>query len=137
MSFRARLALGSAAAVAVAIVVSSIVVYFLVRNELRSEIDNSLRSQAVQIPNLPGRPLQVRVGPHEYAIYIQADPFGGQFQLVDSNGNSYRPQEFNRLNSLLPGVAQARLVAAGNADGGFRDARQNGTHLRIFTTQLS
>jgi two-component system sensor histidine kinase MprB len=136
MSFRARLALGSAAAVAVAIVASSIVVYFLVRNELRSEIDNSLRSQALQIPNLPGRPLQVRVGPHEYAIYVQADPFGGQFQLVDGDGNSYRPQEFNHLNPLLPGVAQARLVAAGKAGGGFTDARQGGTHLRIFTTQF-
>jgi two-component system sensor histidine kinase MprB len=137
VSFRARLALGSAAAVAVAIVASSIVVYFLVRNELRSEIDNSLRSQAVQIPNLPGRGLQARVGPHEYAIYIQADPFGGQFQLVDSNGNSYRPQEFNHLNPLLPGVAQARLVAAGKAGGGIRDARQDDTHLRILTAQLS
>jgi two-component system sensor histidine kinase MprB len=137
VTFRARLALGSAAAVAVAIVLSSIVVYFLVRNELRSEIDNSLRSQAVQIPNLPGARLRVRVAPHQYAIYIQADPFGGQFQLVDSNGNSYRPQEFNRLNPLLPGLAQARLVAAGKAGGGFRDARQSGTHLRIFTTQLS
>src|SRR5215468_7145350 len=121
MSFRARLALGSAAAVAVAIILSSIVVYFLVRNELRNQIDNSLRSQAVQIPNLPGRGLQVRVAPHEYAIFISADPFGGQFQFVDSNGDSYRPQEFNRLNPLLPGVAEARLVAAGEAGSGFRD----------------
>ncbi len=137
MSFRARLALGSAAAVAVAIVVSSITVYFLVRSELRNEIDNSLRSQAVQIPRLPGRGLQVRVAPREYAIYISADPFGGQFQFVDSNGNSYRPEEFNRLNPLLPGVSMARLVAAGRAVGGFRDARGGGTHLRIFTTQLS
>jgi two-component system sensor histidine kinase MprB len=137
VSFRARLALGSAAAVAVAIVVSSITVYFLVRSELRNEIDNSLRSQAVQIPRLPGRGLQVRVAPREYAIYISADPFGGQFQFVDSNGNSYRPEEFNRLNPLLPGVSMARLVAAGRAVGGFRDARGGGTHLRIFTTQLS
>jgi two-component system sensor histidine kinase MprB len=137
VSLRARLALGSAAAVAVAIVASSITVYFLVRSELRSEIDNSLRSQAVQIPQLPGRGLQVRVAPHQYAIYVAADPFGGQFQLVDSNGNSYRPQEFSRLNPLLPGVSEARLVAAGNDGGGFRDARQDGTHLRIFTTQLS
>ncbi len=137
MSFRARLALGSAAAVAVAIVASSITVYFLVRSELRNEIDASLRNQAVQIPRLPGRGLQVRVAPREYAIYISADPFGGQFQFVDSNGNSYRPQEFNRLNPLLPGVSGARLVAAGKSGGGFHDARQAGTHLRIFTTQLT
>jgi two-component system sensor histidine kinase MprB len=137
VSFRARLALGSAAAVAVAIVASSIVVYFLVRNELRNQIDNSLRNQAVQIPNLPGARLRARVGPHQYLIFIQADPFGGQFQFIDSNGNSYRPQEFNHLNSLLPGVTQARLVAAGKEGGGFADATQSGTHLRIFTTQLS
>jgi two-component system sensor histidine kinase MprB len=137
MSFRARLALGSAAAVAVAIVVASIAVYFIVRSELRSQIDDSLKSQALQIPNLPGRGLQVRVAPHEYAIYISADPFGGQFQFVDSNGNSYRPQEFNHLNPLLPGIAQAKLVAAGKGADGFRDARQSGTHLRVFTTQLS
>jgi two-component system sensor histidine kinase MprB len=137
VSFRARLALGSAAAVAVAIIVASIAVYFIVRSELRSEIDNSLRSQAVQIPQLPGNGLHVRVAPHQYALYVQADPFGGQFQYVDSNGNSYRPEEFNTLNPLLPGVAQARLVAAGETGGGFRDARLGGTHLRIFTTQLS
>jgi two-component system sensor histidine kinase MprB len=137
MSFRARLALGSAAAVAVAIVAASIAVYFIVRSELRSQIDDSLKSQALQIPNLPGRGLQVRVAPHEYAIYISADPFGGQFQFVDSNGNSYRPQEFNHLNPLLPGITQAKLVAAGKTADGFRDARQSGTHLRVFTTQLS
>jgi two-component system sensor histidine kinase MprB len=108
-----------------------------VRNELRSQIDTSLRNQAVQIPQLPGNGLHVRVGAHEYAIFIQADPFAGQFQYVDSNGNSYRPEEYNHLNPLLPGVAQARLVAAGKTGGGFRDARQSGTHLRIFTTQLS
>jgi two-component system sensor histidine kinase MprB len=137
MSFRARLALGSAAAVAVAIVASSITVYFLVRNELRSQVDSSLRNQAVQIPKLPGRGLSARVAPHEYAIFIQADPFSGQFQYVDGNGNSYRPEEYNHLNPLLPGVARAKLVAAGKEGSGFGDATQGGTHLRIFTTQLS
>ena len=49
MSFKARLALGSAAAVAVAIVLASVIVYFLVRNELRAQVDRNLANEAQQI----------------------------------------------------------------------------------------
>jgi two-component system, OmpR family, sensor histidine kinase MprB len=136
MTFRARLVAGAAAAVAVAIVLASVLVYFLVRNELRGQVDDSLRTQAVQIPNLPGRGLQTQLGPHDYATFVTADPFGGQFQFVDSAGNTYRPEEFNTVNPLLPGVAMAKQVAGGKAKSGFRDVTQRGTHLRIFTTQL-
>ena len=138
MSFRARLAVGSAAAVAVAILLASVVVYFLVRNELRSQVDDSLRSQVTQIPQLPGTGLQNLIAPHSYAIYVQADPFGGLFQYVDSLGNTYRPKEFNRINPLLPGVAAARRVALGTQAGGFHDAFLTGTHIhvRILTKEV-
>ena len=45
MSFRARLTLAAAAAVAVAVVGASAITYALVRNELRSQVDDTLRSQ--------------------------------------------------------------------------------------------
>ena len=45
MSFRARLALGAAAAMAPAIVTASFVVYFIVKDQLRSPIDDSLRRE--------------------------------------------------------------------------------------------
>jgi two-component system sensor histidine kinase MprB len=129
---------GSAAAVAFAVVLASVVVYFLVRSELRSQIDDSLQQQALQIPNLPGTGLQNEVGPRAYVIYVAADPFGGQFQYVDSLGDTYRPKEFNRIFPLLPGVAAAKAVAAGQQDGGFRDDTLSGTHthVRIFTKQI-
>ena len=48
MSFRARLTLVAAAAVALAVVAASAVVYVVVRNELRSRVDNDLRSRAAR-----------------------------------------------------------------------------------------
>ena len=46
MSFRARLTLVAAAAVALAVVVASAVVYIVVRSELRARVDNDLRNRA-------------------------------------------------------------------------------------------
>jgi two-component system, OmpR family, sensor histidine kinase MprB len=137
VTIRARLALGSAAAVAIAILLASVVVYFVVRDELRNQLDASLQSQAIQIPHLPGHGLQAQHAPHQYVIFVTADPFGGRFQYVDSAGNTYRPQEYNNINPLLPGVAAARRVAAGTEGAGFNDASLDGARLRIFTTQIS
>ncbi len=89
----------------------------------------------MQIPRL-NHGLQAQIGPHQYVVYMSADPFGGQFQFVDSAGNTYRPQEFNQVFPLLPGVGAAKLVAAGKQPSGFRDATLQGTHLRIYTVQL-
>jgi two-component system, OmpR family, sensor histidine kinase MprB len=135
MSLRVRLAVGAGLAVAVAVVLASVVVSFLVRRELRGQVDKSLESQAVQIAHL-NRGLSVRIGEHEYVVFMSADPFGGQFQFVDDAGNTLRPQEFNQVNPLLPGVGAAQQVASGKRNGGFADARLHGTHLRIYTTQL-
>ncbi len=47
MSLRVRLSLGTAIALALAIAVASTVAYFVVRAELRTEIDASLRERRV------------------------------------------------------------------------------------------
>ncbi len=46
MSLRRRITLAAATAVAVAVAIASLLTYVLVRNQLRGEIDNSLRSRA-------------------------------------------------------------------------------------------
>jgi two-component system sensor histidine kinase MprB len=46
VSFRRRITLAAAAAVAVAVAVASLLTYVLVRDQLRGEIDNSLRNRA-------------------------------------------------------------------------------------------
>ena len=53
MSFRARLALVSAAAVALAVVLASALVYLVVREELRRQVDEALRERAEAIARIP------------------------------------------------------------------------------------
>src|SRR2546421_292518 len=51
MSFRARLTLVAAAAVALAVILASVVVWLLVRNQLYREVDNRLKTRAVELVN--------------------------------------------------------------------------------------
>ena len=53
MSFRARLALVAASAVALAILTASLVIYFVVRDQLRATVDGSLEATAGQMLSSP------------------------------------------------------------------------------------
>ena len=80
MTLRARLTLSAALAVAAAVIIASIGVYFVVRSELRSEVDESLRERvaAVEGPPFGGKFPRVQ------------DPLlgeaGGYFQIVAADG---------------------------------------------------
>jgi two-component system sensor histidine kinase MprB len=78
MSFRTRLALVAAAAVALAVVAASAVVYVVVRDQLRSQVDSALRSRWDQIRHSP-LPLHIDEGyldiagpPVGEATFVQA-----------------------------------------------------------------
>ena len=49
MSFRSRIAVGSAAAVALAVVAASVAVYLIAREQLRAPVDEALEARAAQI----------------------------------------------------------------------------------------
>ena len=78
MSFRARLALVAAAAVALAVVAASAVVYVVVRDELYSSVDGSLRTSMERIQ--AGPPFQIGEGPPQVGV------FGGYPQVVRADG---------------------------------------------------
>ena len=59
MTFRARLALVAAAAVALAVLAASVVVYFVVRNQLYGDLDARLTEQALAL----GQPGAMRLEP--------------------------------------------------------------------------
>src|SRR5205085_7638270 len=63
LSFRARLTLVAAAAVALAVVLASIVVWIVVRNQMLGQFDQGLEQQANAISNDPGG---IRLGPSPY-----------------------------------------------------------------------
>jgi two-component system, OmpR family, sensor histidine kinase MprB len=123
VSFRARLTLVAAAAVAVAIAVGSVVVYFVVRNELRDEVDIALQETAAQA--------QIRAG----RLFVPPVKFGGPttgFQLVAAE-EGLLPE----AQSGIPISDRARDVAAGNVEPYFEDVRLEGYHLRVLTTQIA
>jgi len=68
LSFRARIALAASGAVALAVVLASILVFFLVRDELRGQLDETLRTRAVValregVQVFPGRHGRPELGP--------------------------------------------------------------------------
>ena len=96
MSIRARLALGSAAAVAVAIVLASAVVYFLVQKELRAQVDRNLETEATQIGQAP-IPFAVLVyPPNIYALNTRPPLSGAYFHLAGGYDGGLHPIQLKR-----------------------------------------
>ena len=126
MSFRARLTLVAAAAVALAIVVASVVVYFVVRDELRAQVDDALAERADVLAEVP---------PHE-SHKIFTSPKGelgaaaGYPQIVTDDGERLRPPG---ETASLPVTDEVLEVARGDRDKFFDDARVEGTHVRYIT----
>ena len=90
MSFRTRIALAGAAAVAVAVAAASAITYVVVRGELRSEIDEALRTRAVSTR------LRIVEDPRSGRRFLDVPPpflggASGYLQLVTSDGRAIRP----------------------------------------------
>jgi two-component system sensor histidine kinase MprB len=128
MTLRARLTLSAALAVAVAVVLASVAVYFVVRNELRGAIDASLRERALEIDRRPfGRdfpriPAPVLGGP------------GGYVQIVAADGTTLREPD---ATLELPVDERTLEVAAGERDAYLRDATVSDRHVRIVVVPFS
>jgi two-component system sensor histidine kinase MprB len=123
MSFRARLALVAAAAVALAVVAASAVVYFVVKDELYSSVDASLRSSMQRIQR--GPPFDFTEGPPQPGV------FGGYPQAVRQDGVTCCKRQGESLT--LPVTGHDLSVARGQNDTYYTDARVNGNHVRIIT----
>src|SRR5262245_11896210 len=133
MSFKARLALGSAAAVAVAILLASALVYFLVRNELRAQVDRNLSNEAAQIAAVPRFAAVLAYSPNIYALNVPTPIFTGYFQLVGRDGKVYIPEGFVSPTPRLPVSAKIRAVAAGKKKAFYYDTKLAGEDTRVYT----
>ena len=135
MSLRTRLSLGTAIALALSIAVASTVAYFVVRGELRSGIDASLRERqtAFVARSKAGVPPRLSQTP-QHVPSPKLGGAGGYFQFVTSAGKISRPpQEKERL----PVDSRAQEVAAGSRAAFFSNETVAKTHVRVYTAQVS
>ena len=132
MSLRARLVLVATAAVAVAVVLASVVVYFLVRNELQRQVDRSLQAEAAEIDKVPHF-LATLYAPKVYALDVRGPLFGGYFQLVDQQRRVYIPETFITPTPRLPVTDRVQAVAKGKSAAFYYDTRLQGQDTRVFT----
>jgi two-component system, OmpR family, sensor histidine kinase MprB len=138
VSLRARLTLGTAAALAVAIAIGLFAAYVVVRGQLRNEIDRSLTVLATPLVRranqAPDR--HRRGGPFGFIGPRTPATLGGAvgyFQSVSANGKTALPPD-EKIH--LP-VGHAAAVATGTHAAYFTDATLNGIHLRIYTTRAN
>ncbi len=125
MSFRLRVTLLATAAVAIAVVAASGVVYIVVRHQLLGEVDSSLVDRAREFARRPGPgigvvPLGPRSnlgGPPTYLQVVQSD---GQGAAV-----------------ALPGIERAEALAAGGGRPFFSDGRVQDVHVRVYSAQVA
>jgi two-component system sensor histidine kinase MprB len=122
MSFRARLTLVAAAAVALAVVVASVVVYFVVRDELYGQVDSALRARQAEISHEPPQRVFFEP-PAEFGV-------AGYVQLVGADG-ACRSQ--GNRPCLLPAGKKAVEVASGKHGAYFSGLESSGTELRVLT----
>ncbi|HEY2142631.1 MAG TPA: HAMP domain-containing sensor histidine kinase [Solirubrobacteraceae bacterium] len=160
MSFRRRITLVSAAAVAVAVVLASLLTYLLSSHQLRGQVDSQLSNRedalrfVAQSPshrprssgslvslikrqdagqNPPRRAVVAPQGNRLSNVPPRPNQVRGYQQLVDPSGRIL----FRSAHITLPVDARTRAVAAGRAPHFFRDARVDGIHVRILTERLA
>jgi two-component system sensor histidine kinase MprB len=127
MSFRARLTLVAAAAVALAVLLASATAYVIVRKELLKPIDDGLKHSAGELLSGRGFP-----GPGGSFNRPESEPGGATayFQFVRPDGTAYRP---GGESIPLPVGTRAISLARGQGEEFFSETHAGGTHLRVYT----
>ncbi len=123
MTFRRRLTVASAAAVALAIAISSVVFFAVVRSQLRDQVDRSLRERALALtgqmpPNGVGDIPPLIGSPSQAIVYWEVHTPAGQ--------------------TLVPRFSPQLGIPVGPipSDATFRDQTVGGAHYRTYTVPL-
>jgi len=118
--------MAAAVAVAIAVVLVAMISYFVVRGQLRGQVDKSLRAQATAIAHgadleqpFPGIPASAG-GPAPYV------------QVVLADGTTFHRQG----DISLPVTKKVVAVAAGQSGPYMTDVHQGGSHLRELTFSI-
>ena len=126
MSFRTRLALVAAGAVALAVLVASVVVFVVVRNQLRGQIDSTLHARAEQIRG--GPPLHIENG----YLDIPGGPVGSATfeQAVTADGHVYPTRG---EQGSLPVDHETLDATRGSGEEHYSDVHVRAGDVRVLT----
>ncbi len=130
MTFRTRIALASAAAVALAVVLASGLVYVVARGQLRAPIDDALARRAEDIRRHPLGTFEAESGQSYLAIRPEFGEAGGYVQAVKQDGTVLGPP---LQNVELPVDEGVLGLARGENEEFWSDVDVSGTHLRVLT----
>ena len=136
MTFRLRLALLAALAVAATVATASGVVYVVMRQQLWQNLDQSLAQQWTQVQQ---NPALLRVFEHDFAQPFQL-PSGGPrtasmyMQAVAADG---RTQLTRTENAKVPVTKDTLAVAAGTHHAFYTNATVGGVSSRVFTVRYT
>jgi two-component system, OmpR family, sensor histidine kinase MprB len=131
MTFRTRIAVSAAAAVALTVVAASILLYLVAREQLRAPVDEALEARAAEISVQQLGILPGQGGESYLAVAPEFGEARGYVQLVRSDGSVLAPP---RQDLRIP-VDDDVLAVAGQqgAVAFWRNVHVDGTHLRVFT----
>ncbi len=124
MSFRNRLILSAALAVAIAVALSSVIVYFAVRRQLLDQVDTALFQRAEYLQSIQG----------SHYVRPPLGAAGGYAQVVTARGGVMRD---TGESITIPATLEARQVASGQRETFFSDMRVGDTRVRVITAPLT
>jgi two-component system sensor histidine kinase MprB len=140
MSFRRRIVLLAAAAVAAAIALAAGITYVVARHELRAGVDASLRGLGPKVVFVSrhvekGQSTGADTGSNEiFQAELPPGALGGSAgvaQATLANGDVIQ----SASGVSLPNTAAVQEVASGKLHESFRDATVRGVHMRVLTTR--
>ena len=142
MSFERRITYAAAAAVAVAVLLAAVASYFIVRQELRSSVDSSLRTALTATERYVDRPLRSPPGPFRAPSRAQrlqrllsgapnrlGEP--GVLELVSASGALMRAHGVSAGQELPVSPRLVALARRGTGRATFT-VPVNGTDLRVL-----
>ena len=136
MTFRRRLVLLSATAVAFAVVLASGIAYVVVRQQLRSHADDELRGLVSEVKPPSGLAYPYGIAPG-VLVLPEAQPLKGDkgyAQLVRADRSIIRPPGATVHLPVDQGTVD---VASGKRGAYFEDMTIDGVHTRVYTTPLT
>jgi two-component system, OmpR family, sensor histidine kinase MprB len=136
VTFRVRVALLAAGAVALAAVSAAAIMYVVVQQQLTSQLDETL-TDAAAVSRQPQGGGGRGGGPPRFPGSL-GSPLSGRpdilAQVIDASGSVGRVDN-QPLTALV--TADARAVAAGTKPAYFFDTEIEGSHLRVYVAQFT